>query len=233
MLEIDKNTFDPALLSFADCDFLLAHAGEAPVVAIRELTSAQNRATVRQWIERFYELDELKKARGLDWAGVEAVKTAIKTYLRVREEWKKDESYGAPRNPSMFAYDARGNAHEGATGSDSGRVRTYFDETGKRIPFAINLIESGATGQWKPKWATKAAEQNKDFKILEPEGKNCLECGVPACGHTETFKPESRSSKNAARARMSKHCRTTKSEIQSHLELHTLEFGSSSQKSVR
>lgn len=233
MLAIDKNVFDPALLSFPDCDYLLAHAGEAPIVALGSIAPACNRTTVTQWIERFYELEELKKARGYDWAGVEAVKDSIKTYLRVRDDWKKEEAFGAPRTPSMYAFDARGNAHESAPGSDSGRVRTYFDSTGKRIPFAIHLVESGVTGQWKPKWASAQSEVKEALSIKTPEGKNCIECGVPGCGHTETFRPDSRSSYNAARARMSKHCRVSKQDKELHLELHTLEFGSSNQKAVR
>jgi hypothetical protein len=237
-MQIDKNIFDPALLSFPDCDFLLNHAGEAPIVAKSNLPLHCNAVTVMQWIERFYELEELKKARGYDWAGVEAVKASIQTYLAVREAWKRDQSYGAPKHPSMYAFDSRGNAHESAPGSDSDRVRTYFDETGKRIPFAIHIVEAGSTGSWKPSWITKKSpEQVKaevgetsttPFEILEPAGKNCLECGVPGCGHTETFKPESRSSRNSARARMSRHLRNSKIESQAHLELHTLEFGSGS-----
>lgn len=231
MLQIDKNVFDPALLSFPDCHYLLAHAGEPPVLAIPAIPPACNKVTLIQWVERFYELEELKKARGTDWAGVEAIRACIQKYLDVRATWKRDESYGAPRNPSMFAFDTRGNAHEGAPGSDSGRVRTYFDEAGNRIPFAINVIEKGSTGAWKPSWIAKKVldpgpAPAQKFEILEPEGKNCIECGVLGCGHTETFRPESRSSKNAARARMSRHLRNSKIEPQAHLELHTLEFGS-------
>lgn len=233
-MQIDKNVFDPALLSFPDCDFLLAHAGEAPIVALQSLPPICNRVTMAQWVERFYELDELKKARGYEWVGVEAVKDSIKNYLKVRADWKRDEQFGAPKNPSMFAFDSRGNGHESGPGSDSGRVRTYFDETGKRIPFAINIVDNGPTGNWKPSWVGKKAAEGavpstadpNVFAIREPEGKNCLECGVEGCGHTETFNVESRSSRNAARARMSRHLRSAKMEPQSHLELHTLEFRS-------
>jgi hypothetical protein len=240
MLQIDKNVFDPALLSFPDCDYLLAYAGQPPVVVLGQIPSVANRGILTQWIERFYELEELKKARGYEWVGVDAIKAAINKYLEVRAQWKRDEAHGAPKNPSLYAFDTRGNAHEGAPGSDSGRVRTYFDDNGNRIPFAIHIVEAGVTGAWKPSWiAKKSAEQVKaevgtapqaKFEILEPEGKNCIECGVPGCGHTETFKPESRSSRNSARARMSRHLRNSKIESQAHLELHTLEFGSASTK---
>lgn len=229
MLQINKNVFDPALLSFPDCDFLLAHAGEAPIVALREMPPVCNRVILSQWIERFYELNELQDKRGYEWVGVEAIKNSIKNYLKVREEWKKDEAYGAPKNPSMYAFDTRGNAHESGPGSDSGRVRTYFDEEGKRIPFAINIVESGVVGNWKPSWVAKKGQvDSKDeqpFALLEPEGENAIKCGVKGCGHAETYRPDSRSSKNAARARMSRHLRTAKVEQNAHLELHTLEFG--------
>lgn len=236
MEQIDKNVFDPALLSFPDCDFLIAHAGEAPVVAVRSIPPECNRTTVLQWIERFYELDELNRARGLSWIGVPAVKASIENYLKIRATWKAEEAFGAPKNPSMYAFDSRGNAYEAGPGSDSGRVRTYFDESGNRIPFAINLVQSGTMGSWKPSWVGKKTESGDSpstLALIYPEGKNCIECGVPACGHTETYRPESRSSFNAARARMSRHLRSAKNEPQVHLELHTLEFASASKTSHR
>lgn len=225
---IELNTFDPALLSFPDCDFLLAHAGEPPIVALKSLPANANRTTMTEWIARFYELEEQEKCQGITWVGVEAVKTAIRTYLAEREKWSRQASHGAPKFPSMYAFDARGNGHLSGSGSDSGRVKTYFDAKGNRLKFALHLNGDGEQTGWKPDWITAGAGQpNREImKITEVPGKNALACGVPECGHTETFKPESRTSIGAARARMSKHLRKAKSEQEAHLELHTLEFGS-------
>jgi hypothetical protein len=227
-MEIDKNIFDPSLLSFADCHFLLEHAGEQPAQVA--YPPAVNRITMRQWIERFYELSELEKAGKGEWKGIQTVKDAIKLYLEQREMWKKEEQYGAPKFPSLYAFDSRGNAHLSAPGSDSGRVKSYFDKYGNRVPFAVNIVEDAQTGKWKPSWVRKAKEAVTEIPqeiIKEPEGENCVKCGVPGCGHTETFKPESRSSYNAARARLSKHMRKAQFEPEVHLEYYSLEFGSS------
>lgn len=225
-MEIDKNIFDPSLLSFADCHFLMENAGNVP--ASVQYPQAVNKVTMKQWIERFYELEELQKVGKATWKGVEAVKEAIQTYLDQREQWKKEAEYGAPKFPSLYSFDSRGNAHLSAPGSDSQRVKTYFDDQGNRIPFAVNLVENVGTGKWKPSWLRNAnSEPTPDSLIKEIPGKNCYECPVKACGHTETFKPDSRSSQASARARMSKHMRRATLEPEVHLELHTLEFGSS------
>jgi hypothetical protein len=224
-MNIDKNIFDPSLLSFPDCDFLLKHAGEPPIVALRELTERENKVTISQWLERFYELEELEKNRQVPWAGVEAIKAAINVYLKERAKWAQDEKYGAPKHPSMYAFDARGNGHLGAPGSDSSRVKTYFDAEGKRLPFALNIVDSSNTGTWKPSWV-KPQTKASIMQLREVAEENCWKCGVPGCGHTETYKPDSRASRAAARARMSKHLRNSVNETEAHLELHTLEFGS-------
>jgi hypothetical protein len=217
----NRDVFDPVLLSFEDCDFLLSHAGEAPIVARKSVPAACNR-TVMDWIERFYELDELQRAGRGSWKGPLAVKTAIQTYLDQREKWAREEKLGAPPFPSLYAFDSRGKAHFQGPGSDSGRVRTYFDAEGKRIPFAINLVTEGTQG-WTPDWINKKEVPAVDAVIEDPD-KAIFTCSI--CSKTETFRTDSRASRAAARARMSKHLRNAEKEKERHLELHTLEFGS-------
>lgn len=217
---IDPNVFDPALLSFADCDFLLSHADEAPIVARKGLTAECNK-TVLEWIERFYELDELQRAGKAVWKGREVIKQAIRVYLAQREKWANDEKLGAPPFPSLYAFDSRGKGHLQAAGSDSGRVRTYFDAKGNRVPFAVNLVTDGIQG-WTPEWVGKKADRVD--QVVEDLDKAIFSCSI--CSKTETFRKESRASRAAARARMSKHLRNAEVEKERHLELHTLEFGS-------
>ena len=218
---IDQNVFDPALLSFPDCEFLLAHAEDAPAVAQRNLPQDCNK-TVLEWVQRFYDLDQLQNAGKGTWRGREVVKEAIKTYLKVREEWQRDKQLGAPAFPSLYEFDSRGKGHFQASGSDSGRVRTYFDSDGKRVPFAVNLVlESAQT--WTPRWVGKRPDQVSD-KIVEDLDKAIFTCSI--CSKTETFRADSRASRAAARARMSKHLRNAQTEKERHLELHTLEFNS-------
>lgn len=223
--------FDPVKLSLEENQFVIDHAGEPPVVALQAMPAGVTKAAVKPIIEGIYELIELEKHEGLPWVGVEAVKTASGVYLKQAAAWAKNKGRrGAPRFPSMHSFDSRGRSHLGGVGSDSGQVRTYFDPQGNRIPFAINLTTS-LERQWVPEWlATQpevapgvAAEIKpaKEPELTLNDEKNRIEC---FCGHTETFRPDSRASYNAARARISKHLRKATDQTDDHRLLHTLEF---------
>ena len=216
--------FDPVKYSKEENTYLLSHLGEPPVVALRgvEKGGAVNYNAVKPILDRVYELQELEKHEGQTWVGVEALKGAITIYLEKAIRWHADHKRGAPRFPSMSQWDGRGRPHYQGPGSDVGTVKTYFDSTGKRQSFAVELIPSGQT-EWRPDWVKADAPDEKGGLKLDSE-KNRFECLI--CNHTESFKPESRSSYSAARARMSKHLRTAKVEVDAHRELHTNEFGS-------
>lgn len=236
--------FDPVKYSLQENAFLLKHLGEPPVVALESIRSvpmpypAQKEknpvlypdgvipAAVRPIIERVYELQELEKHKGESWVGVEALKGKIRDYLRESEKWSSDKRRGRVRFPSMASYDAKGRPHMGAVGSDSGFVKTYFDANGNRIPFAIELQPSGLA-DWHPEWSQEGKVDetlvDKRLQIFVDADNRRMECKI--CGHTESYKPESRASYNAARARISKHLRTADLEVSLHRELHTNEFG--------
>lgn len=222
------NQFDPVLCSTADNEFLLAQLGKPTIVAMRALQFPVTPATVRPILDRANELEELRKADKLEWVGYDAMKAAIVVWLNQNAKWADDHkrSRNAPRFPSLYSYDGKGRPHRGGPGSDSGRVRTYFAPNGDRIPFAIDLIPDQ-----RREWAAPGfTEQSANEKLLKVDSStNRIECLVPVgdhvCGHTESFKPDSRASQNAARARMSKHLRKSTIEVEAHRELHTLEFG--------
>ena len=216
--------FDPVLYSINENRFLLTALGKPPVVALRDLPSNVNVKAVEPLLRRVYELEQLKEHEGLKWAGVDAVKEKIIAYLRENEKWKSDHKRfrRAPRFPSMFSFDSKGRAHRGGVGSDSDRVRTYFDEQGNRIPFEIPL-----SGEVYEEWTAPGAAQGgtegaPSGKLKVDSANNRIECTL--CGHTESFKGESRSSYNAARARISKHLRKATTLVDEHRELHTEEF---------
>lgn len=220
--------FDPVTCSNADCDFLMKTLGKPTVVAMKELTPLVTVQTVKPILERVNELQELAKAEGLEWVGIEAMKKAITTWLAVNAKWAYDHKHrrGAPRFPSLYSYDAKGKPHLGGPGSDSGRVRTYFGPTGERIPFAISLIPDTQI-PWAGPGFTETPVGNG---LVVDDKANRIECTIKKvngdiCGHTESFKPDSRASFNAARARMSKHLRKATEEVEAHRELHTNEFG--------
>lgn len=242
-------SFNPVSLSNAENQFLLEWLGKPPVVAMKAITGVRNPAAhpkdknpliypdgvvpaaIKPILEGVYELQEMEKHEGTKWVGVEKVKSAIQTWLSQNAKWKfdHDRTRGkAPRYPSMYSFDARGGAHLGGPGSDSGMVRTYFGPAGERIPFEIDLVDAQSFAWTPPSYVEQGIA---DVRLKIDSEAHRIECLVPmndgtTCGHTESYKTESRSSYNAARARMSKHLRKATKEVEAHRELHTLEFGS-------
>lgn len=241
-------TFNPVKLSLEENAWLLRHLGEPPQVALRDIHPALdpkaspkdknpviypdgvNPASVKPVVEGIFELVQLEKHDGLQWVGIEKVKTAIQTWLTQNAKWEADSKRyrGAPRWPSLYTYDSKGRAHWGGPGSDSGEVRTYFGPAGERIPFEIELLNEFI----RPEWSAPTMETEDNAPLLKVDSEtNRIECMIPLaeggrCGHTESYKAGSRASYNAARARMSKHLRKATVEVEAHRELHTNEFGS-------
>jgi hypothetical protein len=242
------NAFNPVNYSDAENDFLLKHLGEPSVIALRDIRRSAisnphpreknpfyypegvNPASVKPLLDRIYELEQLQKIEGTAWIGVEKMKAAIKVWQRENSKWKRDylrTSGKAPRWPSLYSFDMKGRPRLGGPGSDSGQVRTYFGTAGERIPFEISLFpEFDQT--WVAPGLTEVTE-TAEFMKVDPEAHR-IECRIPLaeggiCGHTESYKEDSRASYNAARARFSKHLRKATKEVDAHRELHTNEFG--------
>jgi hypothetical protein len=225
-----QGEFDPVLYSREELDWLLENIDKPVVVAMKALTPGINSNAVRPLLERLQELVSLEQHEDQKWVGFEAVKTAIRTYIEQDKKWEFEHNRrpkSVPRFPSLYSWDANGKGHLGGVGSDAGRVRTYFAPDGKRIPFAINLVPD-----YIPEWVPPVTETPGDLKLVEDAAMNRWECRVPTiegkiCGHTESYKEGSRSSRAAARARMSKHLRKATLNPEGHWEVHTNEFGGS------
>lgn len=204
--------FDPVKFSLEECEFLLEHLGQSPTTALEVIPKTVAKASVQPEIERVYELLERDKtSRKLPWIGLEAIKDAVRMYLNQSKKWENDfvRSRGrAPRFPSLCTFDSKGRAYLGGVGSDSGMVKTYFDANGNRVAFAIDVMLDDYV-EWKPEWIAGTDQLSGDLK--EDAVNNRVECKV--CGHTETFRPESHSSVNAAKARMRKHLKTDKNNL--------------------
>jgi hypothetical protein len=214
-------TFNPVLLSEEENTFLMANLGQPPVVAAKAIKAPVNPRAVLPIIERVFELEQLKTHEATPWVGVEVIKQAIKTWLEQDAKWRNDfeRTRGrAPRFPSMYSYDSKGRAHRGGPGSDTHIPKTYFDKAGNRLNFEVDLLPE-YTAPWT---APGFTEQLSTPGLTVNQELSRIEC---FCGHTESFKGESRSSYNAARARMSKHLRKATENVEQHREAHTLEFG--------
>ena len=201
-------SFNPVRYSLEENQFFLKHLGESPVVALQETTpQGVNPVAVQEVLGELYELDELEKPRGVPWAGKAVVTQVITRYLSEYEKWREMAKRGAPRFPTMYAWDGKGRPHRGGVTSDSGEVTTYFDENGDRQPLAVNLREKSMPDFNAP-WVKKAEPIPES--LIEDAEKGVLQCSID--GWTTNFKPESRQSYNMARGRMAKHCRASKDE---------------------
>jgi hypothetical protein len=222
MIEV-KDTFNPVNYSESECKFLIAHLGESPVVALEQVPTDVVVQAVQPALERVYELSERERYQreGDKWVGVQAVKDACSIYLFQLDKWRKDHKRGAPAAPPMYSFDSRGRAHRGGIGSDSGMIHSYFAPDGTRLPFTINLFSNDQVA-WTPEWVGHGTDEPTAGLKVDAVNQR-IECLV--CGHTEHYNLDSRSSYNAARARISKHLRTAKDETERHREVHTNEFG--------
>lgn len=200
--------FDPVSYSPEENQFFLKHLGEPPIAVLQgKLPDGVNSTAVREVLGLVYDLEELKKHRGTDWAGRDRLIETIHLYLHEEQKWRDMAARGAPRFPSMHAWDGKGRPHRGGIGSDSNRVTTYIDNDGNRHPFRLKLRDPEVEA-FAPPW-TKEQEPVPD-KAIEDWDRGRIEC--PVDGWTTSFKVESKQSYNMARARLARHCRSSKDE---------------------
>lgn len=200
------DVFDPVRYSLEENKFFLGHLGESPVSALKEqLPKGVNPVVVQEVLGEIYELEELKKHRDIDWVGTSVISDTINRYLSEWERWREMSSRGAPRFPTMHAWDGKGRPHRGGISSDSSKVTTYIDNEGKRHPFEVNLRDTAAEF-FKAPWAKEDKPVPDDLEIDNEHGT--ITC--PVDKYVTNFKPESRQSFNMARTQMSRHCKTSK-----------------------
>lgn len=219
-----NKSFNPVNYSIPENQFLLAHIGLPPSVAFQDpVPQGVSVKAINDALSEVYDLCELEKHRGNKWCGLPAVKSAIEVYLREAEKWatQKRNHRGAVRFPSMHTFDSRGRAHRGGPGSDSGIVKTYFDAQGNRHNFEVEY--QGETPEWVPEWLANGQAPPQEGSIIDTPAKSRLEC--PVCGHTESYNTDSNSSRNAAKARMSKHFKKATKDVDAHREASVQEFG--------
>lgn len=199
--------FDPVSYSIAENRFFLKHIGESPVAVMQSpLPKGVCADAVEEVLGKVYELDELQKHRGTSWVGHAPITSSIELYLREWDRWAADAKRGAPRFPTLHAWDGKGRPHRGAVGSDSSRVTTYMDADGKRQPFRVELHDIGTPQDFKPSWVKE--EEPLPDALVEDAEKGVLQC--PVDGWATNYNPDSRSAYNMAKARMSRHCKTSK-----------------------
>lgn len=198
--------FDPVMYSIAENKFFLKHLGESPVAALQDsLPEGVNPDTVQEVLGEVYEREELQKHRGNTWVGQAALISTIQTYLTEWNKWGEMAKRGAPRFPTLHAWDGKGRPHRGGIGSDSNKVSTWIDSNGDRHPFSVEL-QTTTLQDFHPPWV-KEEEPLPDDLVHDAE-KGFLQC--PVDGWSTNYNTDSRNAYNMARARMSRHCKTSK-----------------------
>lgn len=225
MLAIADDTFDPVLLSLPENEFVREHVGKPPAVVSRiPMPQGVNPKAVMPVIDQVYALEEVRKHDKVAWTGIERIKQQITLYLEQSAAWASMRARNVnnkswPTYPSMAAWDAKGRPTVGATGSDAGRVRTYFDDKGDRRPFAVSLHDA-ETEAFLPPWIKTTPIYDA---LIVDDAAGFLRC--PICQHTETYDNNSQSARNLANGRMAKHLVSAKANVESHRELHTKAYG--------
>lgn len=216
------DTFNPVKYSKEENAFLLENVGKPPIVALNGLNKVGvNPRAVRPVLQEVYDREQLRTHEGVVWAGIDALKEKIKDYLTIDAQWESahQKSRGrVPRYPTLYTRDGKGRFHWGGPGSDSDYPK-HYEKDGAICAFELDL-----GGDVVEEWDFEAGIVQPKMVLIHDEAKSRIEC--PICNHTESYKKESRSSFNAARARMSKHLKSATEEQSLHWELHTMEFGS-------
>lgn len=228
--------FDPPKYSIEENRFFLDHLGKAPAVVLQEsMPEGVNPVAVREVIGEIYELKELEKARGQVWGffkapskdgskefiGVEAIEKSIKVYLEDYVRSLEMHKRGAPRFPSMHAWDSRGRPHSRGSGSDANTVSTWIDSDGNRHGFRVELRRLQSE-DFTPPWMKDRPEVPD--KPVEDLDKGFVQC--PLCGWATNFDPDSERGYNLAKARLASHCaRTGIDEEEAHREFKLKFFG--------
>jgi len=219
----DIDTFDPVALSLPENQFLIDHLGKAPAVVARiPLPVGVNAKAVMPVIEKVYGLLEVEKHDNEAWVGLDALKARCRLYLQHSEEWlrmKAARGPSFPRYPTMAGWDSRGRAAMGATGSDCGWVRTYFDDQGDRHPLAVALHGDEVVHEL-PRWVRQTVKYSD---LLTNDEEGWIRC--PICQVTEKYQVESQASRASAQGRMAKHLLHAKEHVEAHRDLHLKVFG--------
>lgn len=219
--------FEPAKLSLEECRFLLQTIGDPPVVALHgEIPAGVNVAAVEPVLSRIYEYEQLRQHRGIEWAGIEAIKTSLIEYL----EWhaqclKTRRHYPHVRFASQFVWDSSGRPFKYGIGADSGdMIRTRILPDGTRKVLGVNLngesVSDSDLAEAAP-WlsSTPAAGLPPPIDTMEiDEAHGTMSC--PICKFTQQFKPTSRPSQMACRSRMLKHFKIARTEKDRHAILY-------------
>lgn len=235
-LDVDPNEFfEPGMFSIPELNFLADNLGKPPVAAFHDFDpEGKHRGVIRVRAETMlsilYEREELKKHRGVEWAGFEAIGSSIQRFLMWFHRCQEIRRRGGPANPSMYHWDETGAHFKYAIGADSGEmVRTEILDNGSRQPFRVRL-------QLKPEdalreslaevmpWIKGNPDVVKNDKLVHTTHKRNGTITCTVCGFAQTYQLSNTGSRTAAMGRMARHLKSATDEVNRHRLLYTKEF---------
>lgn len=236
-LDVDPNeAFEPGMFSIPELNFLSDNMGQPPIAAFHDFDpEGKHKGVMRPRAETMlailYELEELRKHKGVSWAGFEAIQDSIQRFLAWFYRCQEIRRRGGPANPSMYFWDDTGMHHKYAIGADSGEmVRTEILDDGTRQPFRVKLQLKAEDAMREsladiaPWMAPKGSVLKSDKLIHKHVGKQSAVIECPICGFAQNYQSASANSKTGAMARMAKHLKTATEEVNRHRLLYTKEF---------
>ncbi len=222
---IQNDTFDPAILSLEDNQFLIDHLGEPLEVATAKGVPLNvTPAAGLRVLDELYRYGRRCEQSGEPFVGFEALKEACRTFLREHAAMSLNaRRHLTPMFPSRYEWDTMGQPHLGGVGSDSHRMRSYFDDHGVRHYFAVRLLTTQAQ---KPAWLeAKSTKTAPEYAALDEDTEHGV-FSCPICRFAQNYEPGSRSKRALARTRMGKHLKSARREPDQHRQLYTRVFGS-------
>lgn len=218
-----REIFAPALYTTAELKIIRDNLGKSGTVTLSGLPPARydrvtgkdqempevNRETVKRFLDRLRELEEMNEAHGIQWCGLDAVREHIDQEIAYKEELERRKQINptTARQPTMWHRTRRGQWLYQGTGTDRLRAR--------HLDLKLVEREDNDMEDWTGKQPAEATEDDEPgYQIIE--GDNFWRCPVEGCNHQEEFNAESAGSRNLAKGRMRKHFTGATKQVEEH-----------------
>jgi hypothetical protein len=234
--------FRPAMYSNEELHFFLLHLGQSPVVVLHgeEMPKGVNAVAVERVLGRLYELEELRKAKGVEWGqmegltwtGIAAIRDSIERYLKWVEKsyeiYRRSKRSATPiRHPSQYEWDSRKRPHKFGTDADGNTVVSEITADGKRVSFDVHLTEDFTArdldlpDDFLSKREDVIAAAPTDL-IHDPDA-GVYTC--PICKFSQSYPAHDRKKMQMAHGRMGRHLKTERrKEVDAHRVLYSRLF---------
>lgn len=228
--------FEPTEYAVPELHWLLLHLEDRPVVVEQatDLPSDVVKPQVLKLVKECRDLQDLFETKNIPWAGYDAVRESIERTLSWYVTCAELKRRGGPKHPSQKTWDGPRYAHQGVGADSADKVRSEILPSGSRRRLGLNLAspDGAAVGPdlvgaapWLEGQVVGEADLVRSTpselveKTNEKSGTGVLEC--PLCGFAENYSLAKTNSKRAAKARMSRHLKNTRTDKDRHMILYS------------